>query len=265
MTELTPNYNIPYPSESDPWDITMAFQNMAVGIDDALVDIGGPGAAYRYVDTVYFTSSGTFTKASYPWLRAIRVKCVGGGGGSGGCAATGAGAVTNAASGGGAAYAESFITDIAGLAASTTVTVGAGGTGGAAGVNAGTGGGSSSFGSVVIAPGGAGGVGGGAFGVPVAGNGGAISSVGTGDFTVRGGAATASVIQNATIGQSFRPGAAGCIGGSLGDILTFSAIAAVAGNNYGEGGRAPANSQNQAAALAGASGAPGIVIVELYA
>ncbi len=36
MTELTPVYNIPYPSESDPWDITMAFQNMAVGVDSAI-------------------------------------------------------------------------------------------------------------------------------------------------------------------------------------------------------------------------------------
>jgi len=36
---------------------------------------------YTYHSTVYFTSSGSFTKASYPWLRAIRVKVVGGGGG----------------------------------------------------------------------------------------------------------------------------------------------------------------------------------------
>lgn len=41
MTKLTPVYNIPYPSESDPWDITMAFENMAVGVEDALLT--GPG------------------------------------------------------------------------------------------------------------------------------------------------------------------------------------------------------------------------------
>jgi hypothetical protein len=46
---------------------------------------------YVYVDTVYFTSSGTFTKASYPWLRAIRVRCQGGGGGGGGTNANGTG------------------------------------------------------------------------------------------------------------------------------------------------------------------------------
>jgi len=34
---------------------------------------GLPSNAYAFVETVYFTSNGTFTKASYPWLRAVRV------------------------------------------------------------------------------------------------------------------------------------------------------------------------------------------------
>jgi hypothetical protein len=102
---------------------------------------------YQYRETVYFTSSGTFVKADYPWLRAIRVRCVGGGGG-------GTTDVNISAGGsGGGGGAESFITDIAGLAASVTVTRGAGGAGRTtAGVgNNGT---ASSFGALVAANGG---------------------------------------------------------------------------------------------------------------
>jgi hypothetical protein len=46
--------------------------------------------SYNFVQSVYFNSSGTFTKATYPWLKAIKVKCQGaGGGGSGGNGGTG--------------------------------------------------------------------------------------------------------------------------------------------------------------------------------
>jgi hypothetical protein len=41
---------------------------------------------YQYRERFTFTSSGTFVKADYPWLRAIRVRCVGGGGAGGGTA-----------------------------------------------------------------------------------------------------------------------------------------------------------------------------------
>ena len=88
--------------------------------------------SYRYVQTVYFTSSGSFTKASYPWLRAMRVKVQGAGGGGGSAARTsGSFGQNHGAAGAAGGYAERFITDIAGLSASETVTVGAGGTAGA--------------------------------------------------------------------------------------------------------------------------------------
>jgi hypothetical protein len=82
---------------------------------------------YQYVQTLYFTSSGTFSKASYPWLRGIVVKCQGGGGGGAGAGATPAGQIISGRSGSGSVYAESFITDISGLSSSVTVTVGSGG------------------------------------------------------------------------------------------------------------------------------------------
>jgi hypothetical protein len=111
-------------------------------------DFLGTGTGYRYNSTVYFTSNGTFTKADYPWLRAIRVKVQGAGGGGGGCSAT-AVASTQASVGSGGAgggFAERFYTDIGSLSASVTVTVGSGGAGGAAGVNNGSAGGISEFG-----------------------------------------------------------------------------------------------------------------------
>jgi hypothetical protein len=39
---------------------------------------------YRYVQSIYYTSNGTFVKATYPWLRAVRVRVQGAGGGGGG-------------------------------------------------------------------------------------------------------------------------------------------------------------------------------------
>jgi hypothetical protein len=60
----------------------------------AWVTVANAGtASYNLVQTLYYTSSGTFTKASYPWLRAIKVKVQGAGGGGGGCATTAAGGV----------------------------------------------------------------------------------------------------------------------------------------------------------------------------
>src|SRR5690606_9858574 len=111
-------------------------------------------AGYRYLDTVYFASSGTFSKADYPEARAIRVKLVGGGGAGGGSVS---GANYSVGQGGGAGgCAEAFITDLAALDASVAVTIGAGGVGQTAGP--GTAGGATSFGTHVAATGGDGGL-----------------------------------------------------------------------------------------------------------
>jgi hypothetical protein len=230
-----------------------------------------PANGFTYVDTVYFKSSGTFTKASYPWLRAIRVKCVGGGGGGGGCTATGAGESAVAASGGGAAYAESFITDIAGLAASVTVTRGAGGTGGAAGANAGSNGGASSFGTLVSAVGGGGGGGTGAstvsatsaITVGAAAGGSGLSCVG--DLRVSGGASQ--------IPWGFQAGGAIVLSPTPGSsVLGFSnnsssgtGFNGLGGSSFGAGANGGGNGPSQATARSGGAGGNGIVIVELYA
>jgi hypothetical protein len=221
---------------------------------------------FRLVETVYFTSSGTFTKASYPWLRAIRVKVQGAGGGSGGVGTTSAGQFNIAGGGAGGGYAESFITDIAGLDASVTVTRGAGGSGGAAGNNAGSAGGDSSFGSLVVGGGGDGGAAGAALTAPGHGTASGSSSTQTliGDFTVFGG--------NGSAGVGFANSVVRAFGG--GSFMAPTRIppgrsttgqTGLSGELYGSGSTSAINAENQSTTRSGGNGGNGIVIVELYA
>jgi hypothetical protein len=232
---------------------------------DGLTTLDGT-PAYRYVTTLYYTSSGTFTKATYPWLRAIRVKVCGAGGGGGGAGTTGSNQNASATGGGGGGYAEKFITDIAGLASSVTVTRGSGGAGGAAGVNSGSVGGSSSFGTVV-GNGGGGGDGRSAEAVnpgqaaQFPSGGGTASG---GDLNINGkgggvpqhsGIATLAIFSDS--GSSF-----------LGLGFQISLSGGANGSDsfaIGAGGRGGANAQSSATARTGGAGGNGIVIVELYA
>jgi hypothetical protein len=226
-------------------------------------DFLGTGTGYRYNSTVYFTSNGTFTKATYPWLRAIRVKVQGAGGGGPGVGATGAGVAAVGQNGAGGAYAESFITDIAGLSASVTVTIGAGGAGGAAGGNNGSAGGNASFGALVSANGGGGGE---QFGglapyqtlAPIG-----RQSTATGDFTVAGRISEGTHLINA--GRVLTAAGGGSfLGDGATPVNTTTGAAGTAGVRGG-GGVSGVNCENQATARAGGAGAAGIVIVELYA
>lgn len=219
--------------------------------------------SYRYVDTIYYTSNGTFTKADYPWLRAIRVKVQGGGGAGGGCGSTGADEFSVASGGHAGGYAEKFITDIAGLSSSVTVTRGAGGIGVSA--DDGNGGGSSSF-DTVSATGGDGGV-----GTANANSNGTVQIITTktespgdgsgGDINILGGGGQPGVgitrffgaHQGGNGGDSVLSGGGRGRGGST-----------VGPGAFGSGGSGRGNSQNQSAGGGGAGG-DGIVIVELYA
>ena len=144
-------------------------------------DVSDLQAGFRFAGTRYYESDGSFLKADPLGtgdieLRAIRVRLVGGGaGGSSRDSEGGNGG------GGGGAYAESFITDIAGLPSSVTVTRGAGGNGSAAGSANSTAGGNSSFGSLVLADGGERAAEG------VTRSGGLPGTDGTGDIVIHGG------------------------------------------------------------------------------
>jgi hypothetical protein len=212
---------------------------------------------YQFRETLYFTSSGTFTKATYPWLRAIRVKVVGGGGAGGGTQTTGVGEQASGGGGGGGGYAELFITDIAGLVSPVTVTVGAGGAGV---VNAGGNNGSaSSFGTLAVAGGGSGGTRGPAISGNQTPNPGGTGGIGTaGDIIFRGDDGSEGRVVG---GQrtSFGHGGGSVFAGSR-RITNDNALN---GHLYGGAGSG-ANATPSTAEIAGGNGAAGIVIVELY-
>jgi hypothetical protein len=265
-----------FPDTSTPIDAA-SLDTMDAGIaaaqgtaDQALADANTIATTgYRFVETVYFTSSGNFVKASYPYLRAIRVKCQGAGGGGGGAVTTGASQSAYGTGGGGGGYAESFITDIAGLSSSVTVTVGAGGAGGAAGGNNGSAGSNSSFGSTVIGNGGPGGNG--ITNVQTATAGamqqfGVAGGGGTGNLVINGGASPDARDSGLPTLAHRSPGGGSFLAPvNLQSLSGAAGVDGLAGRIYGGGGSAGGNSASQGTARAGGVGGAGIVIVELYA
>jgi hypothetical protein len=214
---------------------------------------------------VTFTANGTFTKATYPWLRAVRVRLVGGGGGGSQARGTQANGVSAGGGGGGGGYAESFLL-ASSLATSVSVTVGGGGAGGITG--AGSSGGSSSFGALVSAAGGGGAL--------FNGNTSQTPTTMVGDQGGAGGSGTTGTIRIAGepggMGYALAanrlypaPGGSSVLGfGNKPTILRAGAFSGGAGFLYG-GGALGATNADDATPVAGQSGAAGIVIVELYA
>jgi len=205
-------------------------------------------SAYRFRETLYYTSSGTFTKSTYPWLKAIRVRCVGGGGAGGGGTASGA----SGGGGGGGGYAESFITNIAGLPSSVSITVGAGGK---AGTGAGGSGGASGFGSTTSASGGAGG------GTSTTAADGGVGGVGTAGDIVIGGSGGGASLRISGTGALTGTGGSSQLGGGGRGVSFNTAGNGDAGTGYGSGG---GGAYRNASDVNGGAGAPGIVIVEMY-
>lgn len=234
--------------------------------DDALVVAGAftPSVGYLFKQRVIFTASGTFTKASYTGLRAVKAICVGGGGGGGGTAATAGSTVAAAGGGGGGGYTEKWIL-AASLASSETVTVGAAGTAGSAGANDGGTGGTSSFGAFCSASGGGGGEGIGASSSSVSTAGGAGGTGTGGDLNLTGayggyGHSHVNVGYAANGGDS--PLGWGVGGRPSGTNGGGGAVAPPA-DSYGGGGGAAFASFSQSA-FAGSAGSAGIVIVDVY-
>lgn len=222
---------------------------------------------YRLLNRLILTSSTTFTKASYPGLKALKVIAIGGGGGGGGAESTATTSVSIGGSGGGGGYAESFITNIDSLASSVSVTVGAGGTAGTIASPTSGNGGASSFGALVVAGGGTGGIGG--ISNPINGVNRNLSVPGgtatAGDILIPGGA---SGPQYGNVGDSTAsintcsPGLPAFYG-TAGPVRAGMSLAAVASNGYGSGGIGAANAQNQTG-KGGVAGQPGLVIIEIY-
>jgi hypothetical protein len=205
----------------------------------------------------------SFTKASYPNATRIRVITIGAGGGGAGATCT-AGQLAVNGGGGGGGYSERWI-PITSLAASETVTVGAGGAGGI-GANNGDPGNASSFGTWCVANGGNGGPFVMASGTPPARwVGGTGAAPGTGDVTVPGMNASSAVRIDNLAGMSGRGGDSGGGYGS-GGLSRSSNGTGNAGIRYGGGG-----SGGQAVGLGGSpstqnggAGAVGAVFIEVW-
>lgn len=222
---------------------------------------------------VTYIAPGTYTWTCPPNVTSIQVEAWGAGGAGGGVGT--AALFRVAGGGGGGSYAQSSgIPVVPGNA--YTIIVGAGGTGVSAAV--GNAGGSSSFGSIVIATGGAGGlanntagsVSGGAGGSTATGsvswNGGTGgTSNGTGTLTAAsggggGGAGTTSNGGNANVNVA---GTGGAVGGGSGGagINTNTSTNGTSGNNPGGGGSgARGGSTNTSARLGGTGGSGKIIL-----
>lgn len=222
-----------------------------------------PGQPGRLLNIQVFTASGTYTPTSGTTKIVVEVQAPGGG--SGGVPATSAG--QNGVAGGGAAGSYARVYYTSGVT-SQTVTIGAAGAAGAAGANPGGTGGTTSFGSLISCPGGPGGTAG------------AVSS-GAGELAAASGFAAAPTISggitlNTSVGQEGGQGVVFVVGSTLtgGNGGTsqlgqspvsgyVGAVGATPGKGYGSGasgGRLTAS----LSAIAGASGAPGIIIVLEY-
>lgn len=223
-----------------------------LGLATVLAAIPG----YKLSQIVLFTASGTFTKASYPGLKAVRVRVVGGGAAGGGVALAQTSNHSCGGGGGGGGYAESLVL-AANLATSETVTVGAGGTSGS--------GGTSSFGTKASANGG--GVGGTISNQPlmvaaVGGNGG-VATIGdikaSGSPGVKGSG-------NATLGHGGEGGSSLLGGGGVGTYAGGGGAVTpgVDASGYGGGGGGAAANSGSTGGASGGAGTAGVVIVEVY-
>ncbi|EFN7901928.1 glycine-rich domain-containing protein [Klebsiella pneumoniae] len=219
-------------------------------VKTALENLGlGDTSGYvgRWVNTLVFTSSGTYTPT--PGTKRIRVTITGGGGGGGGCKAISNNETFFGAGGGAGGTIISIMTPTQN---SYPVTIGAGGAGGVSatyGIN----GGNSLFASL-IAPGGAGG---GKSGVTNTngGNGGVPS---TGGINIIGG--------NGGDGQSGNIGVSGEGGTSYwGGGGRAGAGGGVSGKAYGSGGGGAYDAGYSGTSMTGGKGAAGICIIEEFA
>jgi hypothetical protein len=217
-------------------------------------------------EQVVFTSGGTFSKASYPGVRGIRVQVQAGGGGGMPADDTAAGQFSGGGGGGGGAYTESFLTPDQ-LGVSEAVTVGGGGTAQPCSFSQSDYGGDSSFGTLVTADGG-----GGAFLCMSGGTTASISraiggegiGTGTGDKVVPGTDGGNGVRIDGSSGNATTSGYGGNSAlGKGGSAQGFQSFGDGAGEGYGSGGAGEYNTASAVEKL-GFDGRPGIVIVTVY-
>ena len=242
---------ITYPQSTDHTRLWEHLQTLATTAD---------GIIFGQIDRQIFTSSGTWTRPANAIRVFVQVQAAGGG--SGGVASTGVGQGSCAPGGSGGEYAEGWFTPTT-TGASVAVTVGSGGAAGTAGANAGGDGGGSSFGALVTCVGGTGSAGGTAssavaIGAPNGGTGGS-----GGDFRIAGGDGGNGQVISA-VPVKYNAGGYAYLGGARrASGVASTTTTGFNGYPYGGGASGPANGASQAA-VAGSTGAAGIVIVTTF-
>lgn len=217
----------------------------------------------RLTGKILMTAAGTYTPT--PGTKFVVVKLVGGGGGGGGTAATSSTQYSVGGGGGGGSYSESFLT-AAQVGASQSIVIGAGGIFGGIGGGIGGSGGTTSFGSLMAAPGGYGG--GSATStvtnsIAIGGSGGLTSTGGS--LVNSGGMCGFPGISNAVGGSvGGAGGGTPLAGGAGGGLQGTSEVTGNAGSYYGAGGSG-ASTGPSGAGKRGGAGSPGAVIIEEYA
>ncbi|NCG50175.1 phage tail protein [Serratia fonticola] len=211
----------------------------------------------RLLNIKTFKSSGAYMPSL--GTNFIVVEAIGGGGAGGGAAATGTGAVSVGSGGTAGSYGKSiFTTGFSGA----VVTVGARGVP-IAGESGGAGG-ASSFGTLLIAAGGSGGIRKGpsepTFGVTGSSAGGTVTGANIISASGAPGGYSMAISLLGTVGGI---GAASIYGG--GGTLNIAAENGVEGSAPGSGGSGAFQGENQAIARSGGAGAAGVVIVWEYA
>ncbi|MFT4064264.1 beta strand repeat-containing protein [Paraburkholderia sp.] len=200
----------------------------------------------RLIGVRVFTSSGTYTPT--PGTNSIIAEAQAGGGGGAGCLATAAGCVAVGSAGQPGAYARGQFTS--GFS-SVAVTVGAAGAPGVTG-GAGGDGGQTSFGSLLVVNGGAGG------------------SVGRNDGPNSAANVTAALATVATGGNILNSASpiprTSWAALSLGLVMPTPRVPSpIMGFAYGWGGRGSGQGQSASSALVGDTGGQGVVIIYEYA
>ncbi|WP_157055380.1 glycine-rich domain-containing protein [Achromobacter spanius] len=216
--------------------------------------------AGRLLNVRLFSTPGSSTYTPTTGTKAVRVRVVGGGGGGGGISGAAAGAWTAASGGAAGAYCESFLTS---SFAGQTVTVGNGGAGAPAGANEGSAGGTSSFGAIMSATGGGGGLGNAASTGVTSIGGGAGGDATGGQINARGNGGGTAIVTASSNYQS-GIGAGSVFGGGANSRRSGNQGAGINGVGPGSGGSGAAAGSGLAGNFAGGSGAVGIVIIEEY-
>lgn len=232
-------------------DKKIFLQNLGIGDSSGYVG--------RLLNVRSFTKSGTVVKT--PGTKKWRIRILGGGGGSSAAPATGAGEVSVSCGGGSGAYAEGLydVTSITSL----PITVGSGGAGGSATSIYGDDGGASSVGSLISAPGGKSGLPAGPASPPYQPVANTNSNAPVGwNILGTSGAGTELAIASSI---SYAAGSRGAnspfgVGGSIPAISN----PANSGGGFGSGASGCANKPSRPV-TSGASGNPGIIIIEEYA